>query len=292
MKRYGNKCQGVFSCHFPTDIHLHHEPWGTDGGIISKEDIDQLASYSEADRVTVSGLRQDSFEYLIRTVGPQLKAIIFIKNKLVEDWSLLGTLPQLEYAYWFANQRIDSVWDMRNNHALKGLTIHDFSRLHSISGIEKAPALRYLSIGNAIWPNMVVDSLMPLAKTKITHLEFFGKKIEDGNLSFFENLPQLQRFDCPLHLLPTEQFAWIAANCPQAEGRALHAKEDGPVYKTINGKLNELPGTFIVGKRKPCLPFEGNEARIQQYVDEFEKMKIKYRGISFEEAFMHSIQWS
>lgn len=279
--------KAFFSGNFPTDLHLHHEPWDIGGGIITKEDIDQLACYPEADRVTVSGLRQDSFEYFIRTYGRQLKAIKFFKNKLVEDWSLLGTLPQLEYVYWFANQRIDSVWDMRNNHALKGLTILDFSRLHSISGIEKAPALRYFSIGNAIWPTMVVNSLLPLAKTHITHLEFFGKKIEDGNLSFFEHLPQLQRFDCPLHLLPTEQFAWIAANCSQAEGRALHAKEDSTVYKTINGKPKELPGTFIIGKRKPCLPFEGNDARIQRYVDEFEKMKRKYRGVSFEEAFMH-----
>lgn len=43
----------------------------------------------------------DSFEYFIKTYGAQLKAIRFFKNKLVEDWSLLGTLHKLEYIHFF-----------------------------------------------------------------------------------------------------------------------------------------------------------------------------------------------
>lgn len=127
---------------------------------------------------------------------------------------------------------------MRDNRSLKGLLISDFSRLHSIERIERAGALRYFSIGNAIWLTMVVDSLMPLAGMNITDLEFFGRTIADGNLSFFSSLHNLQSFHCALNLLPTEQFAWIAANCPQVEGRALHPKEDGTVY------YSEICGSF------------------------------------------------
>lgn len=275
-----------FSGHFSRNaIHLREPNWDIGGGRISVRDIDELASHPRADRVAISGLRQDTFEYFIRTYGPQLKAILFFKDKLVEDWSLLGTLPQLEYVYWFANQRVDRLWDMSENQSLKGLFISNFSRLHSIEGIERAGALRYFSIGNAIWPTMVVESLMPLAGTNITDLEFCGRTIADGNLSFFSSLHNLQSFNCSLSLLPTEQFAWIAANCPQVEGRALHPKEDGTVYISRNGEHLQVPGTYIIGKRKPSLPYEGNEARIKNYVDSFEQMKEKYRGMPFEEAF-------
>ena len=132
---------------------------------------------------------------------------------------------------------------------------------------------------------MVVDSLMPLAGMNITDLGFFGRTIADGNLSFFSSLHNLQSFHCALNLLPTEQFAWIAANCPQVEGRALHPKEDGTVYITRNGEHLNVPGTYIIGKRKPALPYEGNETRIQKYVDRFEQMKAIYRGMPFEKAF-------
>lgn len=273
---------GHFSDHA---IHLHEPNWDIGGGKIRIQDIDALAERPDAECVVISGLRQDTFEYFIRTYGPRLKAIHFHKNKLVEDWSLLGTLPQLEYVYWFANQRIESLWDMSENRSLKGLLISDFSRLHNIEGIEKAGALRYFSIGNAIWLTMVVDSLMPLAKTNLTDLDFCGRKIEDGNLSFFSSLHHLQSFNCALNLLPTEQFAWIAANFPQVEGRSLHAKEDGTVYVVRDGKYLEVPGAYIIGKRKPSLAYEGNEKRIQKYVDSFEQLKEKYRGMSFEEAF-------
>ena len=74
------------------------------GGRISVFDIDKLKDYPDADVVTISGLHQDTFEYFIKTYGKQLRAIRFFKNKFIEDLSLLGTLPQLEYVYFFANQ--------------------------------------------------------------------------------------------------------------------------------------------------------------------------------------------
>ena len=66
----------------------------------------------------------------------------FLKNKLVEDWSLLGMLPELEGMHFFRNQRITSLWDMRGNTALKALVIEDFTRLHDLPGLEMA---RHLS---------------------------------------------------------------------------------------------------------------------------------------------------
>ena len=165
------------------------------GGKITIADIDKLKKYPHIDVVTISGLKQDTFEYFIKTYGKQLKAISFFKNKFIEDLSLLGTLPQLEYIYFFANQRVTSLWDMTKNVSLTGLCIMDFSRLTSIKGVETAPALKEFRIGNEVWNTMAIDSFMPLANTKIQKLSFLGKNISDNDLSFLETLPELKVFN-------------------------------------------------------------------------------------------------
>lgn len=267
-----------------TCIWLREEKMNVGGGKISITDIDKLTECPDADVVTISGLRQDTFEYFIKAYGKQLKAIRFFKNKFVEDLSILGTLSQLEYVYFFANQRVEHLWDMSKNTSLTGLAIDDFSRLFSIDGIETAPSLKEFLIGNVIWDKLVLESLMPLANTHIEKVSFWGRAITDNNLSFIEKLPGLKVFDFPTNVFTTEQVAWIAANFPQIEGFALRAKRDCLLYKSSSEPI-EVPGTIIVGKRKPSLVVEGNEERIKKYVESFEKLKLRYKGVSYRNAF-------
>lgn len=252
------------------------------GGTISCEDIDKLKDYPDTDVITISGLRQDTFEYFIKMYGKQLRAIRFFKNKMVEDWSLLGTLPQLEYVYFFFNQRITSLWDMTHNTSLTGLCIKDFSRLSTIDGINTAPVLKEFDIGNAVWSTMTVNSLTPLANTNIEKLMFNGKGIKELDLSFLADMPHLKVFNFPTNMLTTEQVAWIAANFPDLEGYALRAKVDCELY---DDSMNDVPGALIVGKRKPALIIEGNEKCIEKYVLAFEALKEKYKDVPYKSAF-------
>jgi hypothetical protein len=253
------------------------------GGIISVEDIDKLKDYPDTDVVTISGLRQDTFEYFIKTYGHQFKAIRFFKNKYIEDWSLLGTLPKLEYLDFFVNHHISSLWDMSENESLSGLCIQDFSKLSSIKGIETAPALKEFVIRNAIWDKMILESLMPLAYTSIEKFMFCGKSIADNDYSFLADMPNLKQFDFPANMLTTEQVAWIVANFPNLEGFALKAKRDCTLF---DSQLRNVPGVLIVGKRKPSLIIEGNEKRIEKYMQNFEVLKKKYVGVPYKTAFM------
>lgn len=265
-------------------LWLREENMDIGGGKITISDIDKLKDYPDTEVVTISGLQQETFEYFIRTYGKQLKAIRFFKNKFVEDLSLLGTLPQLEYVHFFANQRITALWNMTENTSLTALSIQDFSRLTSIKGIETAPALKEFIIGNAVWNTMVIDSLMPLSNSKIERLSFIGRAINDNDFSFLETLPGLKVFDFATNIFTTEQVAWIAANCPLADGYALKAKVDCMLFDS-NEHLVNVPKSIIVGKRKPVLKVKGNEDRIQKYVDTFEKLKKKYKGIPYKVAF-------
>lgn len=262
-----------------TPLHLVNEAADIGGGTLTVEDIDVLEKYPKLDVVTVSGLHQDTFEYFIKKYGKQFRAIRFFKNKFVSDWSLLGELPQLEFVYFFANQRITKLWDMSANYALKGLAIDDFSKLHSINGIETAPALRRFEIGNAVWSNATIDSFLPLSGTGIEYLGFTGKRIEDEDLSFLHEMPNLKRFDFAANLFTTEQVAWIAANFPKLTGCSLCAALDLTTFNEATGE-DDVPASLIIGKRKPILVNRGNEAKIARYIDGFERLVEFYRGKS------------
>ena len=265
-------------------LWLREENMDIGGGKITIADIDKLKDHPNTEVVTISGLQQDTFEYFIKTYGKQLKAIRFFKNEFVEDLSLLGTLPQLEYVHFFANRRATALWDMAENTSLIALSVQDFSRLKSIKGVETAPALKEFRIGNAIWSTMVIDSLMPLSNSKIERLSFSGRAISDNDFSFLETLPELKVFDFATNVFTTEQVAWIAANCLLAEGYALKAKVDCMLLDS-NEHLVKVPKSIIVGKRKPILKVKGSEERIKKYVDAFEKLKKKYKGIPYKVAF-------
>ncbi|MBR4235804.1 MAG: internalin [Clostridia bacterium] len=262
-----------------TGLWLRQEKMDISGGRISISDIDRLKEYPEADTVMISGLRQDTFEYFINTYGNQLKAICFFKNKFIEDWSLLGTLPHIQYLYFFSNQRIERFWDMNNNRELTGLAVMDFSRIKDVELVSTAPALEDFRIGNEIWSTMVINSLMPLAGTPIKYLSFVGKNIINQDLSFLDSMPYLETFDFPTNLFTTEQVAWIAANHPEISGFAITPYTGYPTDKEPDSR------GWVVGRRKPYLKYRGNEERIRKYEKAFAELKDKYRGIPYREAF-------
>ena len=266
-----------------TQIHLHASDMDVTGGTIQINDIDELAKYPDVKSVTISGLRQDTFEYFIRTYGKQLRFIQFFKNKMVEDWSLIGSLPQLEGMTFFHNQRIDRMWDMSGNRSLRALVIEDFTRLHDLTGVEKAPVLEWLHYGDAVWSTSVIWSLNCLRGTKIKRLCFSGKKIEDMDLSVIPEMKELEIFDFPTNLFSTEQVAWLKANCPKLEGRAIKPYINYMAYNKETHK-SELPAVIIVGKRKPSMTIEGNEARIAKYVKKFEESVERYWGVPFSDV--------
>lgn len=272
-------------------ISISHDGLNKNAQIMSPtpSEIDELNNYPNTDLVSITGLDQAGFEYFIKNYGHKLKIVDFFKLKSVEDWSLLGTLPNLEYVNFFHNQRITSLWDMSGNKSLKGLSILDFSRLKSIDGIGAAPALKYFNIGNAIWSRAVIDSFMPLSNTNLEYVNFSGKKIADGNFSFLETMPYLKYFSG--YMLTTEQCAWLFENYPEVDFSTKGTQPDrlkGVVYfddyPDYSGK-SDSHVACMVGKGKRIFACAGNEAKIQKCIDEFTLLKEKYRGKTYQECF-------
>ena len=77
--------------------------------------------FPTATEISVNGLTQDTFEYLIAHYGSQFKVINFWKCPLVHDLTALESLPGIEYIVYFWNQKAEHLWDLSRNTSLKGL---------------------------------------------------------------------------------------------------------------------------------------------------------------------------
>ncbi|XCP86346.1 hypothetical protein ABXS75_05970 [Roseburia hominis] len=118
------------------DINLVQKE--VDGGTISIEQIDTISDFPDAKSIVISGLKQDTFDYFVKTYGKQFQAITFWENKSVSDLSALSELYEIEYISYFYNQKASELWNMSNNKRLVGLSLTDFRKIHSLVGIEKA----------------------------------------------------------------------------------------------------------------------------------------------------------
>jgi hypothetical protein len=241
------------------------------GGKIAQADIDVIRQYPHITEISISGLRQDTFDYFVERYGQQFKAISFWKCPLVEDFSKIELLQGVDYITYYWNQRAVELWDFSKTKSLKGFSFDDFTRMHDISQIPEAPALEELSFGNLVWPKYIVNTLEPLrACIGFKYLSFSAKKVIDNRIEPVAALKQLERLEFPSNMFSTEQVAWLKAHLPPTvESRVLHPYWQIEGALAISGKNKD---TFIVGKRKPFLDSVQDKKRVDKYVKQFNEM--------------------
>lgn len=242
------------------------------GGVFDISEIDQIDEYENIDRIMLSGLTQAAFEYFIQKYGPELKYVKFFKNKFIEDMSPLAALENVVYIDFFFNQRATKLWNMEKNKNLIGLAFNDFSRLHSLEGLETAPSLKYLDFGDMIWSTSILSDLESLLKTNLVGFSFGGKSIEKNDIMLFSKIKSLRYFDCPSNLYSTEDLARLVAARPDLQGYALR-----PFIK-FDRDSSDIKDVLICGRRKPFLFSIKDHDRIEKYTANFERLVEEYRA--------------
>lgn len=241
------------------------------GGRTDCGQIDVIGEHPDAKTLIVSGLNQESFEYLIGRYGNQFEAITFWKNKLVSNLSPLASLGGLKYLCYFFNQRVTRLWDMSKNTQLRGLALDDFSRLHSIDGIESAPCLEYFSLGNRVWAKMDIDSLKPLTHSSVTHFAWWGNKVLDDDFSCLAQ-SNIKRLDLNICRFTMEQLAKLNASIPGLQGKAAIPYKEGGVTDQ-NGRV----AWYFLCKGKRRLEKGRDEEKLEKYLMEFDGLVERYR---------------
>ena len=264
------------------------QPWCIDliqpelsGGRTTPRDLDAIAARPDATALRVSGLDQKTFELLVTRYGSQFDAIYFWKSGRIADLTPLETLPQLRLVAFYVNQRTTRLWDLRRTARLEGLQFENFTRLHALDDLEAGRTLQELNFGDALWNTPVFDSLSPLATLdSLKRLSFNARRINDCRIEPLASLPQLDWLAFPPNLFTTSQVAWLRARLPESVQSNVVGPlfRLGPVKNVIDGTVTELDkNVLVVGKRKPALNSRRDDARIQRYVEEFERLVQRFR---------------
>lgn len=227
--------------------------------------------------VTVTGLKQEGFNYLIEEYGQQLVDIDFFKCPLIEDLTGLESLANIQSVSFYWNQRATLLWDLSKNKKLKSVCLDDFTRLHKLDDLALSNSLESVRFGDRIWDTLVLDTLAPIAEMmNLKTLNFSAKKIHDFRIAPLAGIVKLEELYFPGNLFPTEKVAWLTARI----GHRVKSKILAPYFRNENpiDFGDKIIDTYIIGKRKPSLNFENDQKRIQKYVKKFEELVGYFRS--------------
>lgn len=255
------------------DINLVQKE--VDGGSVSVDQIDEtIGNAPNAGSIVISGLKQDTFEYFVKQYGKQFEAISFWKNKLVEDLSPLCKLNDIKFINFFFNQKATSLWDMSGNKALTGLSIYDFSRLHNIEEIETAPNLEFFGLGDQVWAGMTIDSLKPIANTRIKHFEWYGKTVSDNDYKCLAQ-GKIEVLDINPTRFTLDELTDLLALFPETlSGSITKPYVTGSVGTKGSGERTTY--RYLCKNKKACAVGKDDE-RFQKYLKDFEILLMNKR---------------
>lgn len=241
------------------------------GGRISKATIDRIAE-SDGCCLEISGLRQDTFEYLIQKYGKRFIGIKFWKCPRIEDLSPLESLGGIQTLHFFWNQKATRLWNLAKNPHLTRLTLLNFGKASDLSDLASAAVLQSLEFGNSASGKTHVESLEPIGKINtLTELSFNPARIGDERATPLTRLVNLRSLQFSNRLFSTEKIAWLKARLPLG----IESERMQPVVRVefLSGK-----DTMVTGKGKPFLHSTKDAKRLATYVRDFETLEQHYRN--------------
>lgn len=257
-------------------IDLRHND--VSGGNCSKDDIDIILNYPSAEKIIMSGLKQEVFEYFIDNYAQQFKVIYFWKCPHVSDLSKLSKLVKVEYLLWFWNQRASTLWNMESNIKLKGICIEDFTKVRTLDQLASSKSLEQLIFSDKVWVTSSLNSLEPLKKClSLKYVYFTLKKLDDGNITHLAEIQKLEEIYFNHNLFTTEQLAWLRAKLPNVKSKVLEPYYTTKPLEWKTSKGIKIKDTQICGKRKPFLDSNLDKNRIDKYVEAFSNLVATYR---------------
>jgi hypothetical protein len=227
-------------------------------------------------KLEITGLKQDGFDYFIEKYGSQFIEISFFKCPLIADLTKLESLSSIESLSFYWNQRATRLWDLSANTKLKSIALDDFTRLHRLDDLTLSPSLEVVRFGDKIWDSLVLETLSPLTSVRnLRRLSFSAKKILDDRVAPLASIQNLSELEFQSNMFSTEKVAWLTARI----GSRVRSRMLAPFF-TIENQIpsgNKNIDIFIVGKRKPSLDSVKDKTRIQKYVEKFNSMVEHFR---------------
>lgn len=105
-------------------------------------------------------MNQQSLEYFIQHYGKSYRYLSFFKCQLIQDFSPLEDLDNLEEVNLYWNIRADKLWDFSKNASLRTISISDAKKMNLNPELLKTSnVLETVCFSGSIFNNYPMESL-------------------------------------------------------------------------------------------------------------------------------------
>lgn len=196
---------------------------------------------------------------------------LYIDGLRFENLEALMRLPGLAVLSVDSATKVLSFADVGQLAKLRGLSVVNFPKVHSLSPLRELRRLEALVVAGSIWTRMTVDTLTPVAElTDLRYLNLTNLKARDESLEPLSNLQSLEVLDLP-NYYPVAEFARLAA---RLTGTRCTWFDPATPLPTVSCQRCES-GTLVMltGKGKPLLCSQCDESRLKAHEDTFNALK-------------------
>ena len=237
---------------------------------MTPDDIDyEMSKGKDCKIIEVCGINQESLDYFVDKYGAEYEYIYFHMPK-VNNFNSLEKLENLQGVTIIGPTKAVSLWDMSKNKKLWFLHIADCkSLIYNPIFLRSGKYLEEVILASSIWSDHVMKNLDWLSgMTSLIKLELWGIKLEEKNIDILSFVPKIKEFNFDSYMFTTEQIAYMCAKYPYITGSSLCA------YNTCDAYSKDVR---VCGYRKPELCLPKDQARLDKYINEFNKLVEMYK---------------
>ena len=239
---------------------------------MTSDDVDyEMSTGKHPEILEICGMNQQSLEYFVQHYGKSYRYLSFFKCQLIQDFSPLEDLDNLEEVSLYWNIRADKLWDFNKNASLRTISISDAKKMTLNPELLKTSnVLETVCFSGSIFNNYPMESLECFAgMPALKHLWLNNIRLNNKSLDALKSMPALERFDFDAGMFTTEEIAWIVAKYPDLSGKCLCA------YNKEDALLNDVR---VCGFRKPGLDLPQHQKRLDKYIAQFNALVEKYKN--------------
>lgn len=110
-------------------------------------DIGVLKTAAEnkpAKNVLLNGFMQEHLDYIAPYIKNTAEVLLLFKCNGIEDLSVLSDFKKLKCVLMFANNKLESLWDMQNNSELKVISFDRVTKIKEVGALAQS-SLEYIS---------------------------------------------------------------------------------------------------------------------------------------------------
>jgi hypothetical protein len=239
---------------------------------MSPDDVDyEMSKGKNSEILEICGMNQQSLEYFVRNYGKSYRYLSFFKCQLIQDFSPLEDLGNLEEISIYWNIRADKLWNFSKNNSLKTISISDAKKLTLWPELLKTSnVMENVLFSGSIFNSYPMESLECFSgMPKLKYLWLNNIRLNNKSMDALKCMPKLETFDFDAGMLTTEEIAWIVAKYPNLSGKCLCA------YNKEDALLNDVR---VCGFRKPGLDLPQHQKRLDKYIAQFNALVEMYKN--------------